>query len=82
MQNKPAEPSSSGSTPVRTAQPQHPRTYHIQGRQRRSVSATYSLPTEIDPEKANATFKNGILEVHLPKLEQSKPKQVKVNLPG
>jgi len=36
------------------------------------------LPGEIDPEKAKATFKNGILELEMPKTEQVRPAAVKV----
>ena len=72
----------SASTAVQTAQPQHPRTYHLQGRQRRSFSVSYALPKEIDPNKVNASFKDGVLEVHMAKPEQSRPKHVQVEVQG
>lgn len=31
---------------------------------------TFSLPTKIDPESSRARFKDGILELHLPKKER------------
>jgi len=77
---KEGESNGSESTSVQSAQPQHPRNYHIQGQQRRSFSVTYGLPVEVNPDKAEATFKNGVLELHMPKSERNRPKQVKVQL--
>ncbi|HEU4344012.1 MAG TPA: Hsp20/alpha crystallin family protein [Candidatus Binatia bacterium] len=39
-----------------------------------------SLPAEINSEKVRATFKDGVLEVRLPKSEQAKKKQISVEL--
>ncbi len=36
------------------------------------------LPVEIDPDAADATFENGILQLHLPKATQSRPRQITV----
>jgi HSP20 family protein len=38
------------------------------------------LPTEVNPEKARALFKNGVLEIRLPKSESAKKKEIKVNV--
>ena len=38
------------------------------------------LPTETDPEKVHATFKNGVLEVRLPKTEEAKKREIKINV--
>jgi len=38
------------------------------------------LPTEIKPSEAKATFEGGVLEVHLPKVEVTKPKKVKIKV--
>ncbi len=37
------------------------------------------LPQEVDADAAYADFKNGILTVHLPKLNKQKNKKIKVN---
>ena len=37
-----------------------------------------SLPTEVDPDSVNATYKNGILEIKLKKITESKSKKVKI----
>ncbi|MBI4688098.1 MAG: Hsp20/alpha crystallin family protein [Nitrospirae bacterium] len=41
---------------------------------------TIPMPVEIDASKAKASFKNGILEVVLPKLEAAKAKEVKLKI--
>ena len=46
------------------------------GKFRRSIS----LPTRVDSGKVSATYKDGILTVTLPKAEEAKPKQIKVNV--
>ena len=39
-----------------------------------------ALPSEVDPQKVAAEFKNGVLNVHLPKSASAKPKaEVKVS---
>ncbi|QKT05106.1 Hsp20/alpha crystallin family protein [Ectothiorhodospiraceae bacterium 2226] len=43
-----------------------------------AFSRTLSLPSPVDSEKAKATFRNGILELTLPKLEMAKRRSVKV----
>jgi len=42
----------------------------------------FTLPTEVDAEKAQANFEHGVLELHLPKAESVKPKQIKVQAGG
>jgi HSP20 family protein len=39
---------------------------------------TLALPAGVDPGKVTATFKNGVLEVHLPKTRTVKGKTVEV----
>jgi HSP20 family protein len=45
-----------------------------------SFTRTFSLPNTINSEGINANYSNGVLTLHLPKREESKPKQVKVNV--
>lgn len=45
---------------------------------RGSYSRTLSLPADVDEEKTRAKFKDGILELTLPKLKKSKRHTVKV----
>jgi HSP20 family protein len=46
------------------------------GKFRRSIS----LPTRVDASKVDATYKDGILTITLPKAEEAKPKQIQVNV--
>jgi HSP20 family protein len=39
---------------------------------------SFTLPTNVDEGKTNASLKNGILEIHLPKKEEARPKQIKI----
>ncbi len=43
-----------------------------------AYSRTIDLPVEVDKNKAKATFKNGILEITLPKKEEVKPKEIEI----
>ena len=52
------------------------RTERFVGKFRRSIS----LPTRVDANKVNATYKDGLLTVTLPKAEEVKPKQIQVNV--
>jgi HSP20 family protein len=52
------------------------RTERPTGKFRRSIT----LPTRVDANKVNATYKDGILTVTLPKAEEAKPKQIQVNV--
>ena len=38
------------------------------------------LPTPVDADKAEATFRNGMLTLTLPKTESARPKQIKVRV--
>jgi HSP20 family protein len=42
----------------------------------------YELPLEIKPEDVKATYRDGILDVVLPKIEAPQAKSVKVNIEG
>lgn len=43
-------------------------------------SRTIPLPVEVDSEKSKATYRNGILQIVLPKKEEAKPKEIKVEV--
>jgi len=45
-----------------------------------SFTRTFSLPNTVNPDAINASYSNGVLTVRLPKREESKPKQVKINV--
>lgn len=43
-----------------------------------SFQRTIDLPAEVKTEEAKATFKDGVLEVHLPKTDEAKKRQIHV----
>lgn len=54
--------------------------YHRIERSYGSFQRSFSLPVSVDQEKVTARFKNGVLEVKLPKKDQVKPKQIEVGV--
>jgi len=53
--------------------------YVLQEIRRGSFSRTVALPNGLEPDKATATFENGILRLEIPKAEQLKPRQIKIS---
>ncbi len=47
-----------------------------------SFSRTLTLPKGIDPEAINARFEDGVLEVTIPKPEESKPRRISIGVNG
>jgi HSP20 family protein len=45
-----------------------------------SWERSFELPFSVQPDKAEAHFEHGILTVTLPKAEEAKPRQIKVNV--
>jgi len=54
--------------------------YHFVERSFGSFSRSLRLPTEVKGEKINASYKNGVLKIVLPKSEEAKKKQVKIKV--
>ena len=44
----------------------------------RTFYRSITLPPVINPDKAQATYRNGVLELHLPKAEEAQPRRVQV----
>jgi len=44
-----------------------------------SFSRSFSLPTNVDAEKVDASMRDGVLEVRLPKRESAKPKAIAIH---
>ena len=53
--------------------------YHRMERAYGTFQRSFVLPTMIDQEKVQATFKDGVPELHLPKLESAKPRRIAIN---
>jgi len=45
-----------------------------------SFHRSFTLPATVQPEKVRALFKDGVLELTLPKAEDSKPKRISVDV--
>jgi HSP20 family protein len=46
---------------------------------RGAFSRSVTLPTGLEPDKAEATFENGLLTLRVPKAEQVKPRQIRIS---
>jgi HSP20 family protein len=55
--------------------------YHRIERAYGRFERTFWLPTTIDAEKIKASFKDGVLELRLPKSEAAKPKRIAITEP-
>ncbi|HEY3197419.1 MAG TPA: Hsp20/alpha crystallin family protein [Nitrospirales bacterium] len=54
--------------------------YHRVERAYGSFVRTFSLPEDADENKVSADFKDGVLQVHLPKSEKARPKNIEVQI--
>jgi len=54
--------------------------YHRVERSYGSFQRAFTLPSTVQQDKVKAKFKDGILQIVLPKVEEAKPKQIKVEV--
>lgn len=52
--------------------------YHLRERRFGSFARSITLPVAVDSDKVDAVNENGVLSLHLPKLEAVKPKKIKI----
>ncbi|HET6146999.1 MAG TPA: Hsp20/alpha crystallin family protein [Polyangia bacterium] len=52
--------------------------YHRKERPEGAFNRAVTLPVEVDPERVDARYSDGILTLTLPKAEQAKPRQITV----
>lgn len=57
----------------------HGSTYHVMERAYGSFHRAIALPRKVDADKARAAFKNGVLCVRLPKLDQGSSRRIVVS---
>jgi HSP20 family protein len=63
----------------REIQQEHERvSYHRKERAEGTFNRTVTLPTEVNAERVEAKYVDGILTLTLPKAEEAKPRQIKV----
>ena len=56
------------------------RNYHRIERAYGSFTRTFTLPRSVDSNGIVADYKNGVLEIAIPKKEESRPKQIQINV--
>ncbi len=56
--------------------------YHIRERSYGTFRRSINLPGDIDPDKIDARFEDGVLTLTLPKSEQAKPKRISIKGQG
>jgi HSP20 family protein len=54
------------------------RRYHLRERRFGSFTRSVSLPSTVDAEHIQASYADGVLSLHLPKLEEARPKRIQV----
>ena len=54
--------------------------YHRMERSYGSFRRVFSLPATVEQDKVKASFKDGVLEIMLPKAEKAKPKKIAVDV--
>jgi len=54
--------------------------YYWEERSYGSFSRSFQLPSEVQTDKVEAKFKDGILEVRIPKTEEAKKKEKKISI--
>lgn len=55
------------------------KTFHRVERMYGTFARSFTLPRSVDPERIEATYQNGLLEVRVPKREEAKPKQIRIS---
>src|SRR5262245_7501366 len=53
---------------------------HLMERVYGSFTRSFSLPTTVDAAKVSAAYKDGVLEVTVPKVETAKPKRIEIKV--
>jgi HSP20 family protein len=56
------------------------RNYHRIERAYGTFTRTFTLPRSVDATQIAANYRNGVLEIEVPKKEESRPKQIQINV--
>lgn len=54
------------------------KTFHLHERLEKHFERRFAMPAETDLENVKAVFGKGVLEVHVPKIEQAKPRTIEI----
>ncbi|HEV8117066.1 MAG TPA: Hsp20/alpha crystallin family protein [Thermoanaerobaculia bacterium] len=64
----------------KTEEEKEGRTFHRVERSYGQFVRSFTLPNNVDRENIKADFRNGLLEIELPKREEAKPRQIKISV--
>lgn len=56
------------------------RNYHRIERTYGTFIRSFNLPRSVEASKIVANYRNGVLEIEIPKKEEAKPKQIQINV--
>jgi len=56
------------------------KSYHLCERSSGRFMRSFRIPTPVDSTKISASFKDGVLNVSLPKTEEAKPKEIEISM--
>jgi HSP20 family protein len=59
---------------------EHGKKHHRIERAYGNFMRSFTIPEDADPERVSADFKEGVLQVHLPKTLHAKPKSIEVKV--
>jgi len=55
-------------------------TYHRVERAYGTFERSFTLPTNVDPDRIQAIYKHGVLHLSLPKREEARPKSIAIKI--
>ncbi len=58
--------------------PESNRTYFVREMGWGTFSRSFRLPSNVDPNKVSASYKQGVLTIELPKREEAKPRRIMI----
>ena len=54
------------------------KTFYLHERLEKHFERRFTLPTDVDVEHVEATYGTGVLQVHIPKIEQAQPRTIEI----
>lgn len=64
---------------MKSEQDREDRNYHLRERRSGTFMRSITLPSNIEADAIQANYEDGVLKLHLPKAEESKPKRIQVH---
>lgn len=67
----------SGNTKIEEESEKNDKKYYFKSMES-SYEQSFNLPTKVNPDKAEAEFKEGVLTIKMPKADEVKPKEIEI----